>query len=122
VHAPRPFPRSCAGFRTLRRVLLLSLAPCLLLLCHCTVWHAYKDIHELRKKIETEQARQPDASSLYHLQVAQGLLLDAEKQYEDADFTSALELTRQAGAQVDRSRKLRLLQEHLDSQPPGDAP
>jgi hypothetical protein len=51
--------------------------------------------------------------------VANGLLDAAEKQYEDADFTSATELTRQAADQLDRSRKLRAFHELVETEGAG---
>ena len=101
------------------RKLLPALFLCLPFLCQCYIWNAHKDIKDLRQEIEAVQTDRMEASSLYHLEVAKGLLDAAEKQYEDADFFAVSELTSQAADQLDRSRKLRAYQELVEKEGAG---
>jgi hypothetical protein len=89
------------------KLLLLVLFLCTPFLCQCHVWKAHKTMKEVRLEVEEEQKLEMDETAAYHLDAALGLLDAAEKQYEDADFTSATELAIQAEEQLDRSRKLR---------------
>ena len=92
----------------LRLVVTTSiLVLCSLSLCQCYVYNAHKTIKEVRQEIDKDEGVPMDAAAKYHMDAAKGLLVAAEKQYEDADFTEATSLARQAQDQVDRSRKLR---------------
>ena len=103
------------------RFLVLFLLLCTPFLCQCHVWKAHKTMKEVRLEIQEEQRLDMDESAAYHLDAAQGLLDAAEKQYEDADFTSATSLAQQAAEQVDRSRKLRAFHKLVEPEFSGGA-
>ena len=87
--------------------LLPLLLLCTLFLCQCYVWKAHKSLQEVRQEIKADEQVPMEEYAQYHLGTAKNLLIAAEKQYEDADFTEAIDLTEQAQDQLDRSRRLR---------------
>jgi hypothetical protein len=119
VHTVRPMKKPLYIRRKSRILLLPSLFLCMLFLCHCHVWKAYKSLGDVRKDVEAQPRAEMEESSLYHLDAARGLLDAAEKQYEDADFTAASDLTAQAADQLDRSRKLRAFHKLVDEEGSG---
>jgi len=116
-NAPARRPRTAPSFTPLFAALLLS-AP---LLCQCHVWKAHKSMEEVRLEIQEDRLLEMDEVAAYHLDVAQGLLVTAEKQYEDADFTAATALSEQAAEQLDRSRKIRAFQKLMEPEESGGA-
>jgi hypothetical protein len=119
VHTVRPLKRP-SGFRPKSRMgWLPGLFLCMLFLCHCHVWKAYKSLGDVRKDVEQQPRAEMEESALYHLDAASGLLNAAEKQYEDADFTSASELASQAADQLDRARKIQAFHKLVDDEGSG---
>ena len=110
---PTRVPPTARGLFTSVLFLLVLVFPCVCLLCGCHVWKAYKGMKDVRQDIAGELGEDIAPYSRYHLEVAEGLLEAAEKQYEDADFPSATEFARQAADHLDRSRQLRAFREQV---------
>jgi len=109
-------------FPLVRAFLFLSFLSFLSLLCHCHLWSAHKTLANVRYELDQAKEISMEEAALYHLAVAESLLDAAEKQYEDADFTSADRLARQARAQVLRARNLHDFHQSTESLSTGNSP
>ena len=106
----------------MRRVVLAPLLLLIPLLCSCHAWNTHKTLIQVRDEIQATDGPEMEKSVLYHLTAAKGLLADAEKQYEDADFPAALKFARRAREQLDRARKLQDFHKHAGSLKTGGDP
>jgi hypothetical protein len=90
------------GSRQIAGLLVLPLGLALLF-SGCYVWNAHTRIDQVRDEIFRVQGLQMDPDARYHVEAAKGLLAAAEKQYEEADFTSATRFAQGAHEQLERA-------------------
>ena len=77
-----------------------------ILFSQCYYWTVPRGISNLRSRIEQAERKEFSATAKYHLTLARELFQAAEKQYEDADFTSANQYIKQAKEQLNRANEL----------------
>jgi len=77
-----------------------------LLVCHCHLMSAQGLISQVRQDVVRLEGARLEEPARYHLAVAGGLLVAAEKQYEEADFASASRFAQRAQEQVRRALDL----------------
>jgi hypothetical protein len=107
--SPRPEPARRRRARRRTPVCFVLTTALALLFSGCYVKNAYTMIGQARDEIFRVEGLQMDPDAQYHVEAAKGLLAAAEKQYEEADFTSAYRFAQGAHEQVDRALGLQSL-------------
>lgn len=126
AHGQSSRSKRVPGLGAVRHLLIFLAFPFFLFvlpghLCGCHAWKAYKSMKDVREEVASEASLERQPPSLYHLEVAEGLLNAAEKQYEDADFSSATDFAGRAADHLERSRQLRAFHERVIEDSAGGA-
>lgn len=97
------------GPATRRCLLVLLLILTCALMGACELWNLERGLRQIDRGIEQAEGLDMQEAALYHLNLARTLLLEAEEQYEEADFPSAEQFLDQSELHLQRARRLHAL-------------